>query len=170
MTDKLTLGRANELLKYEPTTGVLVWRVRRGGRANAGSIAGYKNMHGYRHVNIGGRLYYAHRLAFLLMTGRWPSAQIDHRNGHRDDNRWSNLREATNQENGRNQQKIRSDNSSGIRGVSWYAANKKWRAHIGVGGRFIHLGYFDTIEAATDARTTAEKRMFGKFAPGRAPT
>lgn len=57
---------------------------------------------GYRRVRLGKTNYAAHRMAFLLVEGRWPTPQIDHINRIKDDNRWENLREVTHGENQRN--------------------------------------------------------------------
>jgi HNH endonuclease len=55
--------------------------------------AGYVNHDGYRVIELDGREHYAHDLAWLMQTGAWPQRRIEHINGNRNDNRWSNLRE-----------------------------------------------------------------------------
>src|SRR5262245_14923519 len=81
--------RVRQLLKYSPETGELRWRVSRRGRgARLGRDAGAGHAKGYRRVSVDGRDYLVHRVIWLWMTGEWPAAQIDHRNGVRDDNRW----------------------------------------------------------------------------------
>jgi HNH endonuclease len=55
-------------------------------------VAGYVNSDGYRVIELDGREYYAHDLAWLHQTGEWPKGRIEHINGNRDDNRWSNLK------------------------------------------------------------------------------
>lgn len=98
----ITAGEARALLAYDPETGALTWRVDRPPRAKSGAAAGYDAGHGYRKVSIGGRRYYAHRIAVLLVTGDWPTGVVDHLNGLRSDNRWCNLRVVTQRENLRN--------------------------------------------------------------------
>ncbi|MCK9994454.1 MAG: hypothetical protein Dbin4_02974, partial [Alphaproteobacteria bacterium] len=98
---ELTQSRLKELLHYDPDTGVFTRRVQTSSNARVGDVAGCLHPEGYRHIQIDGKRYAAHRLAWLYMTGEWPTNQLDHLNGVRDDNRWGNLREAT---HGQNQQ------------------------------------------------------------------
>ena len=86
------------LLAYDPSSGHFTWRVRRG-RAAAGKQAGYPQSRGYIQIGVRGSLYLAHRLAWLYMTGEWPVAEIDHRDGVINNNKWENLRPATRPEN-----------------------------------------------------------------------
>ena len=102
-------------------------------------------------------------LAWALRSGKWPEKYIDHINGQKDDNRWCNLREATNQENVRNQTKLRKNNTSGVHGVS--QKRKLWRADIRVDGHLIYLGSFVEIKDAKTARKEAEEIYFGEFTP-----
>jgi hypothetical protein len=110
---------------------------------------------GYLSGAIFGRGYRAHRVLWLLHTGKWPSSQIDHINGDKADNRLVNLREVTNEENSKNQ-KIRVNNTSGVHGVFWNKRNKKWQAMIGISGGRKHLGFFAEKEDAATARKAAE--------------
>ena len=149
----LTQSRLKELLNYDPDTGVFAWLVKPSKRVNVGAIAGCVMVIGYREIGIDGKSYYAHRLAFLYMTGAWPIDQLDHRNGIRDDNRWDNLREATNAENCQNQV-MPCTNKSGFMGVSRF--RNKWRARIKIAGREKHLGFFDAPEDARAAYLAAK--------------
>ena len=87
---------------------------------------------------------------------------VDHRNGLGLDNRRANLRVATKQQNQCNQP-LRSDSTSGLKGVSWKAARQKWRAYITAHGKRQHLGHFDSKEAAHAAYCDASARLHGEF-------
>ncbi len=116
----------HDKIKYDPQTGVFTW-VGKIENQWAGLQAGMIEKKGYRQIEISGHRCKAHRLAWFLMTGAWPKHQIDHINGVKDDNRWCNLREATNAENKRNAGR-RADNTSGYKCVSW--KDGKWEAIV----------------------------------------
>lgn len=116
---------------------------------------------GYSGIMFEGRAVYAHRLAFFLMTGKWPLQQVDHINGDKKDNRWINLREASASQNKANENR-RSTNTSGLKGVSWHKKAEKWRAYIGATGE--HLGLFDCRAAAHFAYLVEADKRYGAFA------
>lgn len=87
---------------------------------------------------------------------------IDHRNNNKADNRKSNLRKATIEQNAMNRA-IRHDNSSGYTGVYWNKQRNKWMAKIIVNKKQIHLGFFDAFEDAVRVRKEAEEKYFGEF-------
>lgn len=150
----VTQERLKELLHYDPETGVFIRRTSVNNCYKAGEIAGSVNTLGYIVLGVDRRFYKAHRLAWLYMTGDWPASQVDHINRVKNDNRWVNLRAATNAQNMQNKAK-RSDNTSGFVGVVWVPRLNKWAARITVGGRTIQLGCFDSPFAAHDARVAA---------------
>lgn len=157
----ITQSRLKELLHYEPDTGVFTWLVRTSDSVRIGDLAGGCHGNRYRRIRIDGKLYLAHRLAWLYMTGAWPDNQIDHVNGVRDDNRIANLREATNAENQQNRAKdVR--NTSGFPGVSWCRRDSKWRGLIKFEGRQKYLGVFDSPADAHAAylKAKAERHTF----------
>lgn len=143
----LSISRLMELLHYSPDTGHFTW-IKRGCGVTIGRIAGGSmGNRGYRRIKIDGRMYLAHRLAWLYMKGSWPKDEIDHINMVRDDNRISNLREATRLQNSRNK-KIRKDNSSGMKGVHFHKSTRKWQVTCGFNSKLIYLGLFDDMELA----------------------
>ena len=83
-----------KVLRYCPTTGLLFWKAT-AGRAKAGAEAGNLTHHGYRRVGVLGRYFLAHRIAWLLCTGRWPVGLLDHRDQDKLNNRFENLRRCT---------------------------------------------------------------------------
>lgn len=159
----LTNERLKELLEYKPGDGVFVRRCTAGGQVK-GSVAGSINSAGYRLISVDGSLYVSSRLAFFYMTGSWPKEVIDHINGNRDDDRWSNLREATLSQNAINS-KVSTRNTSGVVGVGWSKRNRKWIAHIRINKKHKQLGYYKTKQEAIEARKQAEKEHYGDYAP-----
>jgi len=166
-TDGLSVERLRELLDYDPTTGILTWKVRRGGKARAGSRGGGRHSKGYLQISIDGVRHFAHRLAWAIHHGAMPprGIQVDHMDGNPANNRIDNLRLATHAENQRNRQNLGRRNSSGSTGVAWYIRDQKWRARIKVNGKTIHLGLFTNKQDAIEARRLAEAKHFGEFAP-----
>lgn len=171
----ITYDAVAELLRYEPDTGKLYWRVDRlRGRyqnivsAKAGDEAGclHKSV-GYVYVRVNGRKRRAHRLAWLLTYGEWPD-NIDHINGVKDDNRIDNLRSVTQQENCQAFRKTSASASSKYRGVCWRRNLGKWFARIKVDGKEKHLGYFNCeLEAARAYDAKAEELGFAEEALNR---
>lgn len=159
----LTPQRVRELLAYDPETGYLTWLVSRRGTVRVGDRAGSITLSGYRAIKVDGSLYWAHRLAWLHVHGRWPANQIDHVNGGRDDNRIANLRECTAHENMQNLA-LKSSNRSGHPGVFWHRVQQKWQVLIRVNGRRQYLGCFTDIDEAAAAYTTA-KAVLHSFQP-----
>lgn len=160
MKNELTFERASELLRYDEETGKIFWRVTRGGWIKDGAEAGSQWRNTYRQIKIDGRLYKAHRVAWLLHYGVWPKNQIDHIDGDGLNNRPENMRDVTQRENTRNA-RMRSDNTSSVTGVYWYKPYGTWKAQININGKRKHLGYFtDFGEAAAAYRKAAEANGF----------
>lgn len=154
----LTQEVLKQLLEYDDRTGVFV---RRSGR-NEGCIAG--GLKGrYVNILINRKMYQAHRLAWLYVTGEWPENHIDHINGDKHDNRFTNLRAATHSENKRNCSKSKA-NTSGFKGVDWARSESKWRARIKKQGKSHFIGYFDNPADAFAAYCKAAQELHGQFA------
>lgn len=158
------------LLRYDPDSGKLFWLIRP--RDLCPNDAAWKTFNktfagkeafksrdgqGYLNGSIYDRKFFAHRVIWLLQTGAWPTGDIDHINGDRADNRWVNLRDVPHAVNGRNCFAW-SSNTSGVTGVSWSKARRKWVASIRVDGLTRHLGHFETLEEAAAAREEANAR------------
>ncbi len=155
MTDKrnppLTPREVGEMFEYDPNSGV-VTRLSTGG---VGTIAA----RGYRTFCVRRRHYYAHRLAWAMMTGRWPKNWVDHANCDKSDNRWVNLRAADARQNAGNSRA--KGGVSGLKGVT-AAKYGRWRAVI----HRRSLGQFATKEDAHAAYVEAAKEAYGAFARG----
>ena len=148
----LTAETARQSLSYCPDTGVFI-RLQSGRtrHCNVGLPAGGATSTGYVTISVAGHSYKAHRLAWLICHGEWPSGQIDHINGIRTDNRLLNLRVVNNRENAENKRHATKLNKSGYLGVSWHKGQRKWRAEIKHKGKKIYLGTFATSEDAYEA-------------------
>jgi len=154
--------RLRELFSYDPDTGIIARLISTSSNARAGDVAGcVHKASGYLIIRIGGRLYKAHRLAFLFMTGIWPPHQIDHVNLDRADNRWVNLRMATGAQNSANT-RVKTSNKSGFKGV--VKGGRKWEARIQVNGKPLYLGSGDTREEAAALYADAAVKYYGEFA------
>lgn len=160
--ETLTLERLKALIDYNPETGSMVWKISTSNRNPVGSEAGTIMKHGYRHVSIDGRRYLAHRLAWFYVHGSWPT-EIDHIDRDRSNNKLANLRLSTRSQNNMNT-KRRSDNKSGVTGVTWHKGSQKWRATIHKDGKQVQVGMFATIEEAAKAYQEVANQMHGEFA------
>ncbi len=158
--DDLTAAYVRSILSYNRKTGVFRWKVRRRG-IQCGDIAGAVRA-GYRGIGIDFRRYRATRLAWLYVTGSWPTHEIDHKNLNKADDRFSNLRPATHSQNLSNVA-IKRNNTSGIKGVSWDRRRRKWIATITANGRQQNLGRFRTRRAAKAAYRSAAAKIHGEF-------
>lgn len=146
LAETLTAERARELFNYDPETGALTWKPRQGQGARndrTGQLAGSPHADGYIAVQVGRRKYMAHRVCWLIVTGAWPTDEIDHRSRHRADNRFANLRDVS--------KAVNQQNRGNVTGVDFHKATQRWRARITAGGKCMWLGLFReqaTAEAA----------------------
>lgn len=162
-TRQIPVDRLREAFSYDPETGAITLRADRSGSPrSAGETALSAHGDGYSLVYVGGRSFYAHRIAWALGHGAWPVGYIDHVNGDRADNRLANLRETTKRGNAENMRHAYKNNRTGMLGVNHrpdYKGLKKYRARIRVDGRLIHLGDYYTAEDAHGAYLEAKRRM-----------
>jgi len=155
----------NAELRYAPDTGIFTWvRSGRGRWKRAGEVAGSLHSGGYIRIGVLGIDFFAHRLAYLFMTGDWPANEVDHINGVRSDNRWGNLRSATCAENRRNCAGHPSRLISQFKGVTSEHRSNRFKAQITVNGKTFKLGHFDNEVDASAAYQRAATAMHGEFA------
>jgi hypothetical protein len=155
---QLTTKVINREIDYCPDSGVFT-RASPSGRSAVGKAVGYIDPKGYLKVSLGGRQYYAHQLALFLHLGVWPSSGMhtDHIDGDRLNNRLTNLRLCTAQENAQNR-KAQANSKSGYKGVSFRAKSNKWHARIVHKGKAVLLGDFTCKEEAYAAYCAAAAR------------
>ena len=158
--------RLRELFEYreDNISQPLVWKIKPSNNVKIGDFAGgFNKGDGYYQIGLIQLDYKLHRLVWIYHNGDIPDGmQIDHIDGNPLNNLTENLRLATHGENQHNS-KIRSDNTSGVKGVHWNKGNKKWKSQIYVEGKLIYLGYFDTIVEAEAAVIAARKKHHGDF-------
>jgi len=153
---KITQAELRERVNYDPDSGIMTLKrkPRKGGHTPIGGVMGSKHKAGYLEVRLNNRAYLIHRLAWLYMYGEWPD-NVDHINHDRTDNRLINLRSVARVDNQRNQ-KMKSNNSSGVTGVYWMAGRGKWLSKIKVAYKETNLGYHGNFFDAVCARKSAE--------------
>lgn len=171
--DKISPETLRELIDYDPATGAMTWRERpesmfkegprrihgwlRWNRHRAGRPAGCIDSGGYLAIRVLGTIKVGHRVAWAIHYGAYPKNQIDHINGDRSDNRIVNLRDVPPVLNSRNRSYKRQP-KYGHLGIKKYRG--KWAASIGVAGQATrHLGQYDTLDEAIEARKAAEKLL-----------
>ena len=160
----LTVERLREVISYNPETGDMIWRIDTGYKRLTGRKVGSVDYHGYRGTMIDYHKFRVHRLAWLYVYGEWPTTDIDHINGNRDDNRICNLRLATRSQNNINRDRR---GINGRLGVSQYGDHGKWRSYITVDGKTLHRGCFEKFEDAVLARESAELEFYPEHSQGR---
>lgn len=89
--------------------------------------------------------------------------QIDHKNTDRLDNQRNNLRPCNQSQNNANS-RLRSDNTSGYKGVSWHKDARKWHAYITFNKQREYFGFFTSKEEAAAAYNQAAMKYYGEFA------
>ena len=154
MSEEITKEILDERFIFNLDTGVVTNRIMNHPRGSVGKEVGSLGQRGYREMSINGRKHYTARIIWFYAKGEWPDC-IDHINHERTDNRLINLRSVTKAENNRNRS-MSSRNTSGVTGVRWNKAARKWVAKITFNGEQIHLGLFSNMADAITARAAAK--------------
>lgn len=161
----ITQDRLRELLHYEPETGLFHWKPNNkpGWSQNLTREAGF-NSTGYRRIKLDKKSYLAHRLVFLWIDGNFPDGHVDHIDGNKHNNRPGNLRIVS--RGGENVMNVplKSNNTSGHKGVFWKKQSQRWQVAVGANGKQHHIGYFKDKEEAIAASIEARNRFHGEFA------
>jgi hypothetical protein len=174
----ITAELVRKLLDYDPKTGIFRWKTRTPDMFNSGkqsaehSCATWNGKWAgeeagtvgdrYVKIQIFNKLFLAHRLAVLIMTGKMPEADVDHKDLNKNHNSWKNIREATRSQNNMNAN-VKTSNKLGVKGVYYREDRKCYCADVRVGGkRLSKCGFRSIGEAAAFARD-AGRHLHGKF-------
>ena len=152
-----------DYIAYNPETGILTNKVYRSSNSRVGQKVGCIADRGYIILSFRDKRYLAHRLAYFLHTGIDPEEKsIDHIDGDGLNNKFSNLRLATQQQNSFNK-KMAKTNTSGVTGVFWRKNINKWGVCIRVSFKRFNLGYFDDFSKAVATRIAAEHKFYKEY-------
>ena len=141
----ITYDQLKQLLSYDPATGIFTWQSRLKGLS-----AGTLTSDGYVSICIAGKRYYAHRLAWFYMTGNWPTEEIDHKDRVRNNNAWSNLRQASKSEN--------KHNRAGAKNII-PTKSGKWLVYMKANGQAKTFGTYACFGQAVLTRARVKKEL-----------
>jgi hypothetical protein len=170
LEEALNAEEACAIFEYDAITGLLTWRCDRRTAtgyftARAGQAVGSLDQKGYLVCffqpprSARPRNYFVHRIVWLMQTGQWPAMEVDHRNGIKNDNRWDNLRHASDLLNSQNRRRANKNNAVGLLGVTLVRKTGKFASRIGHEGRIVALGTFDTATQAHEVYLAAKRRL-----------
>lgn len=168
-----------QLFLYNPETGEALKRprtpdmfkcdrpeqeCRRWNTRYAWQPAGKLNADNHYQTKVEGKTHTLHRLLYAMHHNEYldVNIEIDHINGIPDDNRIVNLRKATREQQMKNL-KIQTNNTSGVKGVSWDKRAKKWVSRINIDKKRVVLGWFQNFEEAAKIRMLAEIKYYGEY-------
>lgn len=159
----ITQERLKELLHYDPETGVFTRLEKvKFTTGEVGSSPGWVDAYGYLCIQLDGKTYGAHRLAWLYVYGVFPEPLADHKDRNTLNNRIGNLREATRSANAMNKG-TPTNNTSGFKGVYWCERLGKFKAMCSVKGTQHYLGLHTTAERASEVYQAFARQHFGEF-------
>lgn len=163
---KINIKELKEAMHYDPETGVFTWRVRpRKHFASEARWARWNTQYSGKAITTGGvvsgkRIIHivvtqngqrfqssGHIMAILYVTGKPATGRVTHKNGIGTDNRFSNLKVESIEEQCR-RMKMYKTNTSGRTGVCYHILKKKWCTSIGLNNRRVYGGQFDCEEDA----------------------
>jgi hypothetical protein len=159
--EQLTQAYLRDIFDYHPD-GYLIWKKSKKPSKN-GTRAGSNHDNKYIRIKLNKKKYFAHRAIWIFHHGDNLTIDIDHIDGNGQNNKIENLRVATRSQNCMNT-KMRSNNKSGYKGVSWSEYKKKFVATIKVENKIKRLGVFDDAKLAHEAYKQAAAKHFCEFA------
>lgn len=159
--NSITQQRAKEAFDYKD--GELIWiKPSKQKPQLLGQVAGYTKQTGYKELCIDGTQIMVHRVVYIWHFGEFEGF-LDHKNGDIQDNHIENLRVATRAQNNANVG-VRK-NKSGVRNVYWRKDLQKWHVSVRKNKKNHHVGYFQTMEEASNAAKEASIKLHGDFSP-----
>ncbi|AHI60705.1 HNH endonuclease [Escherichia phage vB_EcoS_AKS96] len=151
------------ILSYNPETGKLTWTSKVSSKTIIGSEAGTLHKASGRYqVQIQGKIYKSSRIAFYLYYGFEPVGAVDHINRDPSDDRISNLRDASLNQNGMNKSMM-SNNTSGYKGVSYSKRRNEYIAYVKINGKMMFGGWFKKKEEAAKVAASMRESIHGEF-------
>jgi len=153
----IPVEEVKRFLDYDPETGVITQKVSTQG-CKAGAVRGTINSEGYVRLSIKGKIFSAHRLAWVLYYGKWPDLNVDHIDGDRTNNAIRNLRVVTQSQNLQSRKGPAKGKKGGLPiGVFFYGKKGKYTAQIKYDGVVHLLGVFTSVEDAEEAYLAAKR-------------
>ena len=159
----ISYKEVSELFDYNYETGEVTWKVTKGA-AKKGKSTGCPS-NGYLVVRFNGKLERLHRVIMSLILRRdiLRDEIVDHINGDKLDNSYRNLRVGSSSQNNQNQ-RVRKNNTSGCKGVSWCSPRATWVVHIRESGKSIYVGSSGDLKEAARMYDREAVRRFGRWA------
>lgn len=179
MCENLRPEEVRKLFNYDEISGHLTWNIGKR-RVRRGDRAGTVSTQGYRVVTLNGKSYMEHHLIWVWMMGEWPSSKVDHRDRVRANNKWVNLRPASDTQNQGNRTDNADPQKTSKRGVVKKVVVRRkldplnprqrvtiledtYIARIMYKGQHIHLGTFSSEDLAHEAYKLAHLKYHGEF-------
>lgn len=164
----IPLDKLKDRITYNPASGEFTWNntPAKSNYKKGDLVKGTLNLQGYQCIGIDRKIYNAHSLAIYYMTGIWPNfpaSIVDHIDGNILNNRFDNLRLVTHSQNMMNT-KVRSDNSTGVKGVYFNKARGYYVAQITVNKKKRSIGRYKDLEEAKVAISKAREELHGEYA------
>ena len=139
------------LFSYDPETGRLT---------STAPFVSRRRLDRYFSWRVEGKYIQEHTIVWAIMTGSYPEHTVDHKDRDGFNNKWLNLRGAT---QAQQQVNRRSFSGSGLRGV-YPSRRGRWEAQVRFDKKTYHLGTFDTVEEAAAVVQEAREKRWGEFA------